>query len=196
MFTLTTEQREALQRRHVKRRVFIWCEARDPDTGDPTPVGFWDDLGTVELDGRVYNGSGNVASVSSLTIPGDLTIPGITVTFSGLETEAAAMVRSESVDQAPISVKLGIYDVDAGAVLLPLLPYFDGFVDDVEVETPEVGGLAVIRFICESSARMLTVQRTDTRSEASLKALHSSDDFYNYTGLQRDKPLYFGRAAP
>lgn len=196
MLALTVPQREVIQRRHAKRRVFIWCQARDPLTGDPTPVGFWDDVGDVLLDGRLYHGSGNVVEVSSLSLPGDLTIPGLTITMSGLELESNVMARGDDISQVPVSVKIGIYDTDAGTILLPLLPYFDGFINDVEIETAEVGGLSTIRFFCESTSRLLTVRRTDTRSEASMKALHPTDEFYSYSGLQRGKPLYFGKASP
>lgn len=196
MLSLTSDQQAALARRSVKRRLFIWCEARDPDTGAADPVGFWDDLGVVELDGRIYNGSGNVVSVSTISARGDLTIPGMTVTISGVAAEAAALVRGSSVGQAPISVKLGLYDVTQQQVLLPLLPFFDGRIDKVEIETPPAGDVSTIRMICESTSRALTIQRPDTRSAASLKALWPSDLFYDYTGLQREKPLYFGKAAP
>jgi hypothetical protein len=196
MLALTTEQQEALAKRHVMRRLFIWCEAKDPDTGDPAPAGFWDDVGDIEYFGRTYHGSGNIAQVATLAATGDLTIPGLSITLSGIASEAAALVRGETVGQAPISVKIGIFDVDTHTLIEPLVPFFDGKVDDIRITTPEAGGTSTIELVCESTSRALTIKRTDTRSDASCRALHPNDAFYSYTGVQRDKPLYFGRVAP
>lgn len=196
MLALTTEQREALEKRHVMRRLFNWCEAKDTDTGDPAPAGFWDDVGDIEYFGRTYHGSGNLVQVATLAATGDLTIPGLSIAMSGIASEAAALVRGETVGQAPISVKIGIFDVDTHTLIEPLLPFFDGKVDDVKITTPETGGASTIELICESTSRALTIERTDTRSDASCRALHSADAFYSDAGVQRDKPLYFGRTAP
>lgn len=196
MLSLTGLQQAALAQRRIKRRVFIYCEAKDPITGLPAPAGFWDDVGVVDLSGKTYYGSGNIVSVSTMSGRGDLTIPGLTITVSGIAPEAAVLVRGESIGQAPITVSLGLFDVETHTIIPPLLPFFVGRVDDVEIETPEKGGVSNIRLICESTSRALTIQRTDTRSEASCKAVHPNDGFYNYTGAQREKPLYFGREAP
>lgn len=196
MLALTTSQREALERRHAKRRLFIWCEARDPDTGAADPVGFWDDLHAVEYNGRTYHGSGNVVQVGSVSARGDLTIPGITITISGLAPASIGLVRGEAIAQAPIRVDIGIWDVDTNELIPPLLPYFVGFIDDCRVTTPEAGGAGTIELICESTSRALTIERTETRSDASCKALQPADRFYEYTGLAKDTPVYFGRNAP
>jgi hypothetical protein len=193
---LTTAQQEALAKGHAKRRWFIWVEARDPDSGDPDPVGFWNDLHAIDYLAKTYHGSGNVIDISSVSARGDLTVPGITVTLSGVAPEALALVRGESIDQAPISVDIGIYDVETNALLEPLVPYFDGFIDDCQIDTPEAGGQSTMTLTCESTSRALTIERTATRSDASCKTRDANDDFYEYTGLQREKPLYFGRAAP
>lgn len=196
MLALTTAQQEALARGHVKRRLFIWAEARDPDTGDPDPIGFWDDLHAVAYNGRTYHGSGTVISVGQVSARGDLTIPAITVTLSGIAASAVALVRGEAIAQAPIRVDIGIWDVDANQLIPPLLPYFVGYIDDCKITTPEDGGTATIELPCESTSRALTVERTDTRSDASCKVLNAADAFYEYTGLAADTPVYFGRPAP
>jgi hypothetical protein len=196
MLDLTTAQQEALAARSLKRRLFIWCEARDPDTGDPAPAGFWDDVGDIVYSGKTYHGSGNVVSVSTLPAPGDLTIPGVTITVSGIAQEALAVVNGRSLGQAGITVSIGMYDVANHQLLEPLVPFFAGVIDDIKINTPEAGGAATIDLICESTSRALTIKRTATRSEASCKQRFPSDKFYDYTGAQRERPLYFGRAAP
>lgn len=196
MLALTGPQRTALEDRVVMRRIFIWCDARDPDTGDPSPAGFWDDVGDVTVDGRVYHGSGSVISISSLSAKGDLTIPGLQITLSGIDSEANLLVRGKSMAQAPIEVKLGIFDPASHTLIGSLFSHFTGFVDDCDIRTPEAGGTSEIVFTCESTSRALTVKRTSTRSQSTQHDRDPDDAFYDYTGAQRGKPLYFGMPTP
>lgn len=192
MLALTSEQQEALAQRVVMRRDFIWCVARDPDTGDPVPVGFWNDIGTVEIAGRTYVGSGPIIQIGTLSAKGDASIPGLTVTLSGLKAEVAALIRGEVVGQAPIEVLLGIFDVESRLIIPPLIPRFSGFIDDIDINT-DPGGAATVVLTCESTSRALTRKSTVTRSDASSRPRDPNDGFYKYTGAQRTKPLFFGR---
>lgn len=196
MLVLTTEQQNALLRRNVMRRFFIWCEARDPDTGLPDPGGFWDDIGNIEVSGKVYHGSGSVVQLATLSAGSGLEIAAMEVTLNGLDTQGVAMVRGKALSQAPITISLGIFDVDTRSLIGALVPRFVGFVDTIEINTPESSGTSNIRLVCESTSRAMTVQRSDTRSSPSQKQRAPHDLFYDYTGLQRDKPLYFGQATP
>jgi hypothetical protein len=195
MLALTTEQRDALESRHIIRRVFIWCESKD-ENGDPDPAGFWDDVGAVELSGRTYHGSGNLIQIGAVAARGDMTIAGITLSMSGIAVETAALVRASVIGQAPISVHIGLFDPETREIILPLLPHFSGYVDDVNINTPEAGGSSEIDIICESTSRALTKRRTESRSDANCRQRFPTDEFYAYTGLQREKPVYFGRNAP
>lgn len=195
MLTLTADQRTALRQRQVVRRLFVWCEARDPETGDPAPAGYWNDVGDVVNSGRTYHGAGSVISVASLGVKGDFTIPSLTVTLLGLDAQANTMLRGSSIAQAPIEVKIGLFNPDTRVLLPPLFNYFVGLVDDVAFPTPEEGGDSVINLICRSTSRTLTLKRTATRSLATSIERDAADQFYAYAGVQR-RPLYFGRKAP
>lgn len=196
MLALTTDQRTALEARAVMRRMFIWVEATDPVTGDPEPVGFWDDVGDVELDGKTYHGSGSVISISPLTAKGDLTIPGLELTLSGIDITAEVLARAKTIAQTPITVSVGLFNPADHELIPPLFPYFVGYIDDCTIRTPAEGGDSTMVFTCESASRALTRISTATRSNASEVERDADDAFYSYTGAQRDKPLYFGRAAP
>lgn len=196
MLALTSEQSTAIAARRVMRRMFIWCEARDPDTGDPDPRGFWTDIGDIEHEGRTYLGSGNVITVASLGSSGALTIPGIEITLSGIADPTNVLVRGKEIAQAPVEVSIGLFDPDTHTLIGPLVTYFTGFLDDVEIRTPAAGGESVIVFTCESTSRALTRKSTATRSAASHSLRDPADKFFDYTGAQRGKPLYFGQKAP
>lgn len=196
MLSLTAEQRAALGQPYIMRRVFIYCRPKNPNTLLIEPVGFWDDVGTIEVAGKIYYGSGNVVQVSTITSRGDLTIPGMNITLNGIAAEATSLIRAEMIRQAPVTVQIGIFNTETRSVLLPLLPMFDGRIDDCDVNIPEASGQATITFTCESTSRALTIRRPDTRSGASVRAHYPTDKIYDYSDVQREKPLYFGRMAP
>lgn len=196
MIALSSEQQEALASRHVMRRFFIWCEARDPDSGLPDPAGFWDDVGDITFAGRTYHGSGSVISIGVLGAKGDMTIPGLEIVLSGIDDPSNVVVRGKAIAQAPISVHVGIFDPANHTLIGSLVPYFVGFIDDCTIRTPEAGGNGQIVFTCESASRALTRTSELTRSHASEAERDSSDDFYKYANLAREVPVYFGRKAP
>lgn len=195
MLSVTPAQRAALASGAVSRLLFVWCDARDPDDGSPAPAGFFTGSGSTTIGTRTYHGSGLVA-VSTLSAVGDMAIPGLTVTLSGLSALAASLIRGSTVGQRPIDVQIGLYDPLTRAMIGGLIPRFTGVVDDIEIKTPEAGGQSVAELICESTSRALTIKRTETRSSASQQARDPADKFYDYTAVQRTKPIYFGRKAP
>jgi hypothetical protein len=184
MLALSNDQRTALAQRHIMRRLFIWFDALDLN-GVPDPVGFWDDVGIVELDGRTYHGSGNVVSVATLNATGDLSIPGLQIVISNIETAALALVRASQIAQRGVTVSLGIYDVAARALIPPLFTMFNGVVDNIEVKTPASGERSSVTLTCESISRALTISGVETRSPASCAQRAPADKSYDYTAGQR-----------
>ncbi|MDQ2084798.1 hypothetical protein RA307_31855 [Xanthobacteraceae bacterium Astr-EGSB] len=194
MRNLTTAQIQALASGNVMRRMFIWCDALDL-YGNPDPAGFWDDVGTIEHDGRVYHGSGTVISIETLSAGSDFTIPRLKITASGLELSTNELVRTRKLAQRPISVSIGLFAPATHAVIPPLIPYFEGVVDDPDIPTA-AGGKSQIVLTCESASRALTIKRTETRSKSSLSQRTTGDRFYDYAAGQREKTIYFGRKGP
>ncbi|ODA67678.1 hypothetical protein A7A08_01713 [Methyloligella halotolerans] len=193
MLDLSTAQRAALASGQVKRALFLWCDALDPDTGGPAPAGFWTGKGSVEIGGRTYYGSGALIKPEAISAVSDMSIQGMKVTLSGLDPETNALVRGSTVGQRPIELHTGIFDPRTHELIGDLIPRFVGIVDDAEIVTPEAGGTGGNALTCESHARALTISRTDTRSSASQHQRDPNDDFYKYTSAQRGKPIYFGR---
>lgn len=196
MRNLTAGQLAALALPYAKRRTFIWIEGRDPITGLPDPAGFWDDIGNVTVDSRTYVGSGSVVSISSISARSDLSIPGITITLTGISTAANNLVRDTSLSQAPVEISYGIFDVSTRALLPPLFPLFIGQIDKVDINTPEAGGSNNIVLTCESASRALTIKRTGTRSQETQVTRNAADRFMAYTNAIRDQTIYFGRRDP
>lgn len=196
MLGLSTEQRTAIEQRGLMLRFFVWNVARDFLTGDPVPAGFWNDVGDATVGDRLYHGSGSLISISSLAGKGDLTLPKLTITLSGVEPGVNDDVRGASIAQTPIEVHLGIFDPATHMLIPPLIPYFIGFIDDCSIPTPPAGGDSAIVITCRSTSSALNKAGTATRSQASCAERDPDDGFYNYTGAVRGRPLYFGRKAP
>lgn len=196
MLALTQPQLDALAHWRVVRRIFIWCEARDPNTGLPDPAGFWDDVGTVAHEGRTYYGYGNVARVSTLTATAEMSIPGLEIVLNDVSPEVVSLVRGSTVGQAPITMSIGLFDPDTRLLIGPLIRRFVGFVDAIEVKTPDAGGESTVTLTCESTSRALTIKQTGTRSPSTQSQRDVNDRFFDYAGGQREQTVYFGRMGP
>jgi len=186
----------ALAERMIKRRLFIWAETRSLIDGSPDPVGFHDDLGDLELGGREYHGAGSIVKVDTISAKSDFTIPNLNITFSGLHPNVSSAVRGRAISQAAITVSIGIYDMTTDAIITQLYPIFVGFIDQVEIVTPDVGGLSNIIFTCESISRTGTIKRSGVRAGPTLRELQPTDAFYDFAGAQRERTIYFGRRDP
>jgi hypothetical protein len=125
-----------------------------------------------------------------------LTIPSLTITLSPLDPSVANLVRGSAISQAPITVHIGIYDVDSREILPPLIPRFVGVVDEPDVKTAAAGDKSTVVLVCESTSRALTIRRSDTRSGPSQLERDDTDAFYSYTGGMVEKTIYFGRKGP
>jgi len=197
VLSLLTTQSDALKKRTSILRSFVYCEARDPFTGDPAHAGFWNGTGNIQMpDGKIYYGSGTLGVIASQSSRSDFSIPGLTITLSGISPAVAALVRNESVGQAPITVSLGIYDTETRELIGGLIPRFVGRVDDVEIKDPAKGGTCEIVFTLESDSRALTLQRPDRRVQEDQLARQPGDDFYKWASSAREARIYFGMPTP
>lgn len=189
--SLTSEQFAALQARTVVRRFFVWVEAETFE-GAPAPIGYWDDVGVVEVQGRTYYGSGSLISIGDLSGDVSGSVLALALRVSGISDEVALGIRGYRIDQVPITVRLGLFDPSTRALVGGLIPHFAGRIDKCQITTAP-GSDAVIEITAESASRDLTRASTEVRSAASQQRRKSGDDFYLYAGALKNKPIYFGR---
>lgn len=191
--SLTSEHLAALTARTVVRRFFVWVEARTA-AGDAAPIGYWDDVGVIDVQGRTYYGSGSLISIGDIS--GDMSggVLSLPIRVSGISDEIAYALRGWRIDQVPITVRLGLFDPATRALVGGLIPHFAGRIDKCTITTPEAGGEAIIDLTCESASRDLTRASSDVRSASSQQRRKAGDDFYLYAGALKNKPIYFGRA--
>lgn len=196
MPTPTANQQAALASGRFVRRDFLYVEARDPDTGDPDPQGLWNGVNVVEIGGKTYTGIGGRGNIESNAVS-NMSIPSLTLQLDGISEDVIALVRGKALSQAPVTHSIGIFDPDTLELIDgELIQMFVGYVDDIEIPTPEKGQTTSIILTCESASLALTIRFTGVRSDATQKLRNSDDRFYEYTPTQKETRIYFGRREP
>jgi hypothetical protein len=190
-----SDQIAALANDRLEQRQFLWIDARDLETGDPDPVGFWNDVGNVTVGDKDYLGStmqGGVEVVSATPY----TIPSLNLTLNGISAAVATVVRGKAIAQAPMKFSWALFDPDTRQIIGSLIDGFVGWVDDCEIKTPAAGDQSTIVLTCESDMRALTIKSTDVRSNESQKLRLSTDGFFRHADAQRENRIYFGTTKP
>jgi hypothetical protein len=146
------------------------------------PSGRWgafDDQYDLAWGGDTYVGA---AGRFTLAIPpgaSDMSIRGLTATFSGLDSAALAWVQSEDYRQRPMSAALAIIATETPQVVA-VKRWFTGFVDQVVwQERPDGHARLIVK--CESASRELDRSGARTRSDADQRALDPNDGFFKHT---------------
>lgn len=193
MPALSGAQQTALEQRAVMRRIFVEIDALNADTGAAEPARFWDDVGTKVVDGKTFYGSGTLGEVATIAAASNLSITPLVMTLSGISPEVELAVRGTIVAQRPARLWFGIYDPATPQALIgSLLKMSEVYADDIDIKTPESGGLGLVTLTCESADRELTIRSTDTRSHDSQRARKSTDNLFIYTDAVTTQSLWFG----
>jgi hypothetical protein len=203
MRTLPSEVTDALAAGSLVARDFVWIIARDRDTGDPVPDGYWSDVGTTTIDAidpetgdteeREFFGAAGLIKVSDIPLVSNVTVQTVTVTLSQVADRVNNLVRTYDCKQAVIQVFRGLYDPDTREMVAPAEPRFAGFVDKIEIKTPaenEEGGVVMS---CVSHTQEVTRSNPDTRSDASQKLRSATDDFFADAAVVGDWEMFWGK---
>jgi hypothetical protein len=201
MFSLDAAEITALQQPVIDSRNFVWITAKDRDTGDPVPMGFWSDGGifacevkdaltgsTVE---REFAGGGLV-SVSSIPRSVGLAVRRVEVVLSAIDADAETAFRTYSIRQAPIQIYRGLFTPGTFNLVAPAKPVFVGYVDEAPVITPAEGGAAKVTLQCVSHTVELTRKNPDVRSHESQQRRAPGDDFYKDVNTVGDREVPWG----
>ena len=146
------------------------------------PSGRWgafDDAYNLSYDGDTYVGA---AGRFTLQIPpgaADLSVRGLTVTFSGIDSAALAWVQDQSYHQRPMFAALAFIATSTPQVVA-VKRWFTGFVDQV-IWQERIDGQARIIVRCESASRELDRSGARTRSDADQRAMDPDDGFFKHT---------------
>lgn len=188
MKDISVENQSALAARRLRARDFLWLVARDRDTGDPVPVGFWSGLSNVTapvLDPdtgteavRAWYGVGALIEISDIPSVLGVTVNDITVRMDQLDAEVSEAIRLYDCKQAGVQIFRGLFDPDSGLLVAPALCRFVGFVDEVQIHTPSEGGDGYAELTCVSHTQELLRANPATRSHEDQKRRNATDTFF------------------
>lgn len=158
------------------------------------PIRLWSGYGVLTFDGRSFDPVGDhaLAQVSGGSLGG--AAQNVTLTLSGIDDEALALLDVSEVMQAPAVLWRLIFSGD-GNSLLDAHVYQRGSLDTLPVEDI-VGGTSTIRAIIETAARGLGRKGGRMRSDADQRLIKPNDGFFKHVAYAAEKQLYWGGQRP
>ena len=160
-------------------------------TSPADPFCIWDDLGTLEVDGDIYEGKAGRFTLEASVSTQDLTIRSLDITLSSLDSEVAALIDAQPWHQAPVLIQRAIIATELPAVL-HVHPEFAGALDQM-FWREGADGTAELVFRCESASRELSRTGVRTRSDADQRQRDSLDGFYTFASTAINTTIDWGR---
>jgi hypothetical protein len=192
----------ALEARSLVTRDFMRITARDRVTGDLKSEGFWSgargvrawaidpvDGAAVEYD---FSGAGALISTDPIPAVSNMTVQRVTVNFSLIEDRINELLRTYSLQDAPLVIWRGTFDPATMAMVEPAQIRFVGFVDSAPVDTPAEGQEGAIALECVSHTQELTRHNPDLRSHESQILRAAGDDFLKDVATVGDIQIFWG----
>jgi hypothetical protein len=159
-----------------------------------TPIRVWGGYGTVTIGADDYLGLGNsaIAQQTNGAIGG--VAQGLTLTLSGVEPDALALLDADEVKGASVVLYRLIFASD-GKTMLDAHVFDRGRIDTVETEEV-IGGPAAINASVESAARGLGRSGARMRADSDQRLISATDGYFKFTGYAPEKMLYWGGKKP
>lgn len=180
----------------IVSRVLFWVSPRD--FGAPTvkyPVGFWtgaQDMDfTIDSVVRTYHGAGTILQPEPITTSIGLNVRRHELPVIPLSDEMVDIFRTYELRLAPLEIHRALfYPADMTLVEEPHR-LFKGYVDEVVLPTPEIGGEATARITIASTARNLTKTVPQKRSDV-VQQMRGGDRFRRYTDISGAVDVWWG----
>ncbi|WP_421581136.1 hypothetical protein [Shinella sp. M31] len=205
MRNISAENLGALGSRQLVPRDFLWINARTMDTGAPVSGGFWSDVGNVAAEVldpttgmaviRNFEGSSTLISVGAVPLVANLSVQETLIELSQLDPSVELMVRGYDLRQAGVEVYRGLLSPTSRLLVAPALCRFVGFIDEVEIVTPDEGQAGSIKLTCVSHTQEMTRANADTRSDASQRRRSDTDNFFQDVTTIGEVEFFWGRRS-
>lgn len=176
-------------------RILIWAEAKNRATGLVETLGLWtgaeDRVFTVDGVARTYFGAGTVMQVPPISYGTGLAVRMQRLTLSPLAPAVGDLIRTYDCRFAPLQIHRALFSTGDGALVAEPHRVYKGFIDEVQVITPEAGGEARCELTVASSARLLTRTLALKKSDAT-QQLRSGDRFRKYVDVSGSVDVWWG----
>ena len=180
----------------VASRHMVHLVARNRATGAQEALGLWqgDDHLTIAIGGvnRTYYGAGGLIGVEPIRAGIGLEVRMLQIALSPLTPEVAQLLRGYDARLAPAEVHRALLSLETGQPIAEPIRVFRGWIDAVQIRTPEVGGTGEATVTLASAARGLTRALTLTRSDAEMRRRNAGDAFRSYSDIAGEVEVWWG----
>ena len=163
-------------------RNLIWVLARDRDTAELRPRGFWDgdEDATFEIEGeqRLFSGAGTVLKVPHLKSRTGVVVQTQKATLSALAPEVRDMVHGLDIRLAQVRLYWARFDPVKGG-LMSIHRVFKGTIDGAPERLGAAGQESSVELSMVSKARLLTKKAHILKSNAS-QSKRDGDAFFRH----------------
>lgn len=180
-------------------RVLLWVEAKNAATGDPEPQGIWN--GEYDADfviggvTRSYVGGGALLNLEPITFRSGLDIQYQRASLSPLGPDVSNLIRGLDVRLSPVEIHQVFFSTDSSTMIGTPKRWFKGYLDNLSVSTPEVGGDAAVDLTLASQARDLTRVLPIFKSDEGQKR-RGGDRFRKYADVSGQVAVFWGEGGP
>lgn len=181
----------------VIARSLVWVEAKNRTSGATETMGLWtgDDHQEFVIGGqtRLYFGAGNLLQLEPITMQTGLVVRMHKVTLSPLSPEVALLLRGYEPRLAPVEIHRALFWPESRDLIAAPHRVFRGWIDEVTIPTPEIGGAAQAEVTLASAARALTIPLALKKSDETQR-LRGDDRFRRYADVSGAVDVWWGEA--
>lgn len=189
--------------RYVERK-FLWIVAKNRTTGADEEAGFWNGGVPVTadmIDGfsgatveRTFVGAGSLLDIGPVPLTASIEVRRLTIKLSHIDAAVENAIRGYDARGAKITYGRGIFDPDTNNLVTEIMPWFAGYIDDIDWPTGPVGEDNALTITAVSHTRELTLTNPDVRShESQLARSGGTDFFYHDTAVVGEWELPMGK---
>lgn len=179
----------------IVSRVLIWFSARNRSTNAVETMGLWTGADhetiTINAASRLYYGAGNVVELPQLTFQAGLAVRIHRLGLSPLTPEVMQLIRGYDVRFAPVEIHRALYSTDTRLLIEEPHRLLTGFIDEVDLGTPAVGGTSSCVLGIATSARVLT-QNLALKKSDETQRLRSGDRIRRWGDVSGSVEVWWG----
>jgi hypothetical protein len=163
---------------------------------DEGAKGFWNDIGNIVLaDGITYQGTGKVGQISDIPATTDMSLPGVTVTLSGLDDTVIAAFFSYTWHLRKIVLRSFLFAPSMASVFASPLVTFTGLM----TKATRTGGdkqKAALVITVDDAMRRSVISSIGIRSDGDQRLRLSTDSAFRGVGSVGRTVQYWGQPQP
>lgn len=157
---------------------------------DSGTLNFWTGYGDITANGETWTGSGDVIQISTSTESTDLSANGVTLTFSGLNSDIVAISLTQNYRGRGAKIYLGCLDAENQPVS-DLYQVFAGRMDTMSIS--ENGSTATITITVENVLIDLERPRMRKFTDAEQQKRYPGDNSLENVAALQDRQISWGR---